>query len=88
MTPKRRAFNLSVIFACLCFSKSLLIKTLLVCGVLSADKTLLISMRCFSRMLISNVHKCIIVMNTIDTRFSRNVFEAIQKNCCMRFIES
>ena len=26
MTPKRRAFNLSVIFACLCFSKSLLIK--------------------------------------------------------------
>ena len=26
MTPKRRALNLSVIFACLCFSKSLLIK--------------------------------------------------------------
>ena len=28
MTPKRRALNLSVIFACLCFSKSLLIKSL------------------------------------------------------------
>ena len=27
MTPKRRALNLSVIFACLCFSKSLLIKS-------------------------------------------------------------
>ena len=30
MTPKRRALNLSVIFACLCFSKSLLIKRLTV----------------------------------------------------------
>ena len=30
-------------------------------------------------MLISNVHKSIIVMNSFDTRFSRNVFEAIQK---------
>ena len=31
-------------------------------------------------MLISNVHKSIIVMNSLDTRFSKNVFEAIQKN--------
>ena len=53
--------------------------SLLVCGVLTADKTPLISMRCFSRMLISNVHKSIIVMNSIDTRFSRNVFEVVQK---------
>ena len=30
-------------------------------------------------MLISNVHKSIIVMNSLDTRFSRNVFEAVQK---------
>ena len=30
MTPKRRTLNLSVIFACLCFSKSLLIIRLLV----------------------------------------------------------
>ena len=30
-------------------------------------------------MLISNVHKSIIVMNSIDTSFSRNVFEAVQK---------
>ena len=36
-------------------------------------------MRCLSRMLISNVHKTIIVINFIDTRFSRNVFEAVQK---------
>ena len=35
-------------------------------------------------MLISNVHKNIIVMNSLDTRFSRNVFEAVQKprNTC------
>ena len=32
-----------------------------------------------SRMLISNVHKSIIVMNSLDPRFSRNVFEAVQK---------
>ena len=51
--------------------------SLLVCGVLSADKTLFVSMRCFSRILISNVHKSIIVMNSIDTRFSRPVFEAV-----------
>ena len=36
-------------------------------------------MQCFSCMLISNVHKSIIV--SIDTRFSRDVFEAIQKTC-------
>ena len=43
-------------------------------------------MRCFSRMLIYNVHKSILVINTIDTRFSRNVFEAVQKTrstCCI-----
>ena len=62
--------------------------SLLVCGVLSAEKTLLISMRCFSRMLISNVHKSIIVMNSIDTRFSRNVFEAVQKPRSTSFIGS
>ena len=31
-------------------------------------------------MLISNVLKSIIVVNSLDTRFSRNVFEAVQKN--------
>ena len=31
-------------------------------------------------MLLSNVHKSKIVMNSLDTRFSKNVFEAIQKN--------
>ena len=36
-------------------------------------------------MLISNVHKSIIVMNSIDTRFSRNVFEAVQKNSARGF---
>ena len=30
-------------------------------------------------MLISNVHKDILVMNSIDTRFSTNVFEAVKK---------
>ena len=30
-------------------------------------------------MLISNVHKSIIVMNSLDTRFSKNVFEAVHK---------
>ena len=30
-------------------------------------------------MLISNVHKSIIVMNSSVTRFSRNIFEAVQK---------
>ena len=31
-------------------------------------------MLCFSCILISNVHKSVIVMNSVDTRFSRNVF--------------
>ena len=60
----------------------------LVCGVLSAEKRLLISIWCFSRMLISNVHKSIIVMNSIDTCFSRNVFEAVPKTRSMCFIGS
>ena len=38
-------------------------------------------MWCFSRMLISNVYKGMIVMNSIDTRFSRNVFEADKHSC-------
>ena len=46
--------------------------------VLKPDKTSSFLV-CFSRMLISNVHKSIIVMNSLDTRFSRNVFEAVQK---------
>ena len=62
--------------------------SLLVCGVLSADKTLLITMRCFSHMLITNVHKSIIVMNSIDTRFSRNVFKAVQKTRSTCFVRS
>ena len=33
----------------------------------------------FSYMLISNIHKSIIVMNSFDTHFSRNGFEAVQK---------
>ena len=45
-------------------------------------------MRCFSRMLISNVHKSIIVMNSIDTRFSWNVFEAVLKTRSTCFIGS
>ena len=42
-------------------------------------------------MLISNVHKSIIVMNSLDTRFSRNGFEVVQKtrstckHCCSCF---
>ena len=43
-------------------------------------------MRCFSRMLISNVQKSIIVMNSIDTRFSRNVLEAVKRTCSTYFI--
>ena len=44
---------------------------------------------CFSRMLISNVHKSsIIVMNSLDTRFSKNVFEAVQKTRSTCFIGS
>ena len=45
-------------------------------------------MRCFSRMPISNVPKSLIVMNSIDTRFSRNVFEAVQKTRGTCFIGS
>ena len=45
-------------------------------------------LRCFSRMLISNVHKSIIVMNSLDTRFSKNVFEAVQKTRSTCFIGS
>ena len=30
-------------------------------------------------MQISNIHESIIVMKSIDTRFIRNVFEAVQK---------
>ena len=35
-------------------------------------------------MLMSNVHKSIITVNSIDTRFCRNAFEAVQKtrNTC------
>ena len=36
--------------------------------------------------LISNVHKSIIVMNSIDTHFSRNIFEAVQKTRSACFI--
>ena len=39
-------------------------------------------------MLISNVHKSIIVMNSLDTRFSKNVFEAVQKTRSTCFIGS
>ena len=39
-------------------------------------------------MLISNVHKSIIVMNSLDTRFSKNVFEAVQKTRSTCFIAS
>ena len=40
------------------------------------------------RMLISNVHKSIIVMNSLDARFSKNVFEAVQKTRSTCFIGS
>ena len=39
-------------------------------------------------MLIYNVHKSIIVMNSLDTRFSRNVFETVQKTRSTCFIGS
>ena len=39
-------------------------------------------------MLIYNVHKSTIVMNSLDTRFSRNVFEAVQKTRSTCFIGS
>ena len=43
--------------------------------VLKPDK-LVCGVQCFSRMRIFNVHKSIIVMNSLDTRFMRNVIEA------------
>jgi len=43
---------------------------------------------CFSRMLISNVHKSIIVMNSLDARVSKNVFEGVQKTRSTCFIGS
>ena len=39
-------------------------------------------------MLISNVHKSIIVMNSLDARFSEPVFEAVQKTHSTCFIGS
>ena len=48
-------------------------------------------MRCFSRVLIFNIHKSIIAlifMNSLDTHFSRNVFEAVQKTRSTCFIGS
>ena len=38
-------------------------------------------------MLISNVHKSIIVMSSIDTHFSKNIFEAVQKTRSTCFIK-
>ena len=45
-------------------------------------------MRCYSRMLIFNFHKSVIVMDSIDKRFSRNVFEAVQKTRSTCFVGS
>ena len=42
----------------------------------------------FSCMLIFNSHKSIIVMNSLDARFSKNVFEAVQKTRSTCFIGS
>ena len=59
--------------------------------VLKPDKTsslLVCGVQRFSRMLSSNVHKSIIAVNSLDTRFSRNVFEAVQKPRSMCFILS
>jgi len=39
-------------------------------------------------MLISNIHKSIIVMNSLDARFSKHVFEAVQKTRSTCFIGS
>ena len=36
--------------------------------------------------VISNIHKSIIVVNSLDTCFYRNVFEIIQKTCSTCFI--
>ena len=51
--------------------------------VLKPDKTsslLVCGVQRFSRMLISNVHKSIIVINSLDRRFPRKAFKAVQKN--------
>ena len=45
-------------------------------------------LKCFSRMQISNIHECMIVMKSIDTRFFRNIFEAVQKTRSTCFIGS
>ena len=37
-------------------------------------------------MLTSDVHKSIIVMNSLDARFSKHVFEAVQKTRSTCFI--
>ena len=39
-------------------------------------------------MQISNIHESIIVMKSIDTRFFRNIFEAVQKTRSTCFIGS
>ena len=49
---------------------------------------MLMHMRMHMRMLISNVHKSIIVMFSPDTRFSKNVFEVVQKTRSTCFIGS
>ena len=59
MTPKCRAQNLSVIFACLCFSKSLLIKTAKI------HKTLF--------FIIWNIKFFIEFQTTLDYKFSISV---------------
>ena len=45
-------------------------------------------LKCFSRTQISNIHESIIVMKSIDTRFLRNVFEAVQNTRSTCFIGS
>ena len=37
-------------------------------------------------MLISNVHRSMIVMNSLDARFSKNFFEAVQKTRRLRLV--
>ena len=39
-------------------------------------------------MPISNVHKSVIVVYSIETRFSTNVFEVVQKNSRVSFFRS
>ena len=66
----------------------LLLKTLQSKNVVFHDCSNFISMQCFSRMLIFSIHKSIIVKNSLDTRFSRSVFEAVQKTHSTCFIAS